>query len=82
MRAPEEALGALLSYVGVDASTTTIARIVGQLSEEVPELSEHQTTESPQRSIGRWRTDLEPDLREACDRAFGDALALFGYEAT
>jgi len=82
VRAPEEALGALLSYVGVDASTTTIARMVGRLSEEVPELSEHQTTASPQRSIGRWRADLEPDLREACDRAFGDALALFGYEAT
>jgi len=82
VREPEEALGALLTYVGVDASATTIARMVDQLSEEVPELSEHQTTESPQRSIGRWRTDLEPDLREACDRAFGDALALFGYEAT
>lgn len=81
VREPEQALGALLAYVGADASATTIARMVDQLSEEVPELSEHRTTESPQHSIGRWRTDLEPEVREACDRAFGDALALFGYES-
>jgi Sulfotransferase family len=81
-REPEQTLGALLAYVGADASATTITRMLYQLSAEVPELSEHRTTESLQHSIGRWRTDLEPGVREACDRAFGDALALFGYEST
>lgn len=82
VREPEQTLGALLAYVGADASATTIARMRDQLSEELPELSEHRTTESLQHSIGRWRTDLEPGVREACDHAFGDALALFGYEST
>lgn len=80
LREPEQALTALLTYVGVDASATTVEAMVAGLGEDVPELREHRTTASPQSSIGRWRTDLEPELREACERAFGDALALFGYE--
>lgn len=79
---PEQALAGLLGYVGADASEATIAEMVQGLSEELPELSEHRTTASVQHSIGRWRTDLDPDVRAACERAFGDALALFGYEPT
>lgn len=80
VREPEQALGALLSYAGVDASAATVEAMLVALREDVPELREHRTTESPQRSVGRWRSDLEPEVREACERAFGDALATFGYE--
>lgn len=77
---PEQALAALLSHVGVDASAATVETMLAGLREDVPELREHRTTKSPQSSVGRWRTDLEPEVREACERSFGDALALFGYE--
>jgi hypothetical protein len=38
------------------------------------------TSETPEGSIGRWRRDLEPELAEACEEAFGGALEAFGYE--
>ena len=52
------------------------------LAEDMPELREHPTSDSAQSSIGRWRTDLDPELARACERAFGPALELFGYERT
>ena len=58
----------------------TIAGMLNWLEEDIPELRDHATSDSAQASIGRWRTDLEPDLAEACERAFGPALELFGYE--
>ena len=54
--------------------------MLAQLEEDIPELREHATSDSAQSSIGRWRTDLDPELAEACERAFGPALELFGYE--
>jgi hypothetical protein len=30
--------------------------------------------------VGRWQSDLPPDLVAACDEAFGPVLELFGYE--
>ena len=80
VREPAGALGALLGYLGVDARATTVDAMLAALQEDMPELREHRTTDSPQSSIGRWRADLEPDLRDACERAFAGPLALFGYE--
>ena len=76
----EAALAALLQHVGIDASDTTIDAISASLEDEIPELSEHRTTASPDRSVGRWRTDMSPELAAASDEAFGPALELFGYE--
>jgi hypothetical protein len=77
---PVHTLAGLLDRAGVDSSTDTIAGMLNGLEEDMPELRDHATSDSAQASIGRWRTDLEPDLAEACERAFGPALELFGYE--
>ena len=77
---PERALGRVLEHVGVDSRADTIRGMLDRLGEELPELREHPTSDSPQASIGRWRTDLGPDLRAACEGAFGSALERFGYE--
>ena len=77
---PARALVALLDHVGVDSRPDTVRAMLGQLEEDIPELREHATSDSAQSSIGRWRTDLDPELAEACERAFGPALELFGYE--
>lgn len=77
---PTHALAGLLDHVGVDSGPDTIRGMLAQLEEDIPELREHPTSDSAQSSIGRWRTDLDPELAEACERAFGPALELFGYE--
>jgi len=77
---PERALAGVLEYVGVDAATETIQGMLDRLREDVPELREHPTSASAQSSIGRWRTDLDPELTAACERAFGPILEVFGYE--
>jgi len=77
---PAHALAGLLEHVGVDSSPDTIRSMLEQLEEDIPELREHPTSDSAQSSIGRWRTDLDPELAETCERAFGPALELFGYE--
>jgi hypothetical protein len=76
----ERALAELLAHVGIDSSPSTINGMLEELDREIPELSEHRTTSSPARSVGRWQSDLPPDLVAACDEAFGPVLELFGYE--
>jgi hypothetical protein len=77
---PEPALAGLLRHVGVDSSTETIQEMLDRLGEEIPELREHPTSPSAGRSVGRWRSELSPELSAACDEAFGPVLELFGYE--
>jgi hypothetical protein len=77
---PAHVLVDLLDHVGVDSRPETARAMLGQLEEDIPELREHATSDSAQSSIGRWRTDLDAELAEACERAFGPALELFGYE--
>jgi hypothetical protein len=50
------------------------------LRTEMPELADHATSPDAGASIGRWRSDLDDDLKRACERSFGQALETFGYE--
>jgi hypothetical protein len=54
--------------------------MVGVLETEMPELARHTTSPDAAASIGRWREDLDERLAKACERAFGEALDVFGYE--
>jgi hypothetical protein len=50
-------------------------------AERVPDRqARHKTSSDEAASIGRWRTDLPPALQDACDEAFAESLAAFGYE--
>ena len=40
---------------------------------------EHATTETPEKSVGRWRRDLSDDQRNACSRVFSKFLSEFEY---
>jgi hypothetical protein len=77
---PERALTSLLEHVGIDSGPATVRDMVDRLGDDMPELREHPTSDSAQSSVGRWRTDLDAELSAACERAFGPALELFGYE--
>jgi Sulfotransferase family len=70
----------LLEYLEVDASEPVVSGMVDALRAEMPELAEHATAQDADASIGRWRTDLDEDLKRACERSFGLALETFGYE--
>jgi hypothetical protein len=80
---PERTLTAVFSHAGVDADAG-IARMV--LDEEMglahKEKSFHQTSGSPEASLGRWKRDLSPERRTLCTEMFDDILHEFGYEPT
>ena len=79
---PETTLRGLLDHAGLDASAELVAEMLTRASEPVPGMTVHMTADGQRASIGRWQRELEPQLREMCDEAFGDALAEFGYEPT
>jgi hypothetical protein len=43
-------------------------------------MDHHMTAASAAASIGRWRSDLEPELAERCDAILSPVVADFGYE--
>ena len=79
VRDPERSVTELLEHLDVDSSAPTVRSMLAGLSQDVPELREHHTSESPQSSIGRWQSDLDPEVAATAERVFGPALALFGY---
>jgi hypothetical protein len=78
---PRATLEALLEYLGADASEAAIADMLGTLGLEMPQLAQHTTSPDAKSSIGRWQSELDEELKLACERAFGPALEAFGYEA-
>jgi hypothetical protein len=80
IRQPQETLHLVLNYLGIESDEATIQGMLDQALALTPDLQEgHKTSGGSEESIGRWRRDLHPDLRVACEEAFGDALAQFGY---
>ena len=81
MADPAEVLRGVLAYLGLDASESTVAGMVGRASEENEDSIRHQTTPGGARqSLGRWRQSLSPELQAVCNEQFADVLEQFGYE--
>jgi hypothetical protein len=76
---PRRTLAATLGYLGLDASAETVDAMAAGLEQGPSEMEAHMTAASARESIGRWRSDLEPALREACEQALAPALDRFGY---
>jgi sulfotransferase family protein len=79
VRDPRPTLAALLEYLEVDPGEGAVARMLEATRTEMPELARHTTSADPAASVGRWVTELDDDLKRACDRSFGAALETFGY---
>jgi Sulfotransferase family len=75
---PRESVVSMLDYLELDAGPTAIEPMLASLRS--PESELHRTISAPERSIGRWRHDLSPEVQEACADALGPALRAFGYE--
>lgn len=80
VRAPGATVAALLRYLEVDARDSAVEATLASLRTEMPELAQHTTAPNAEESIGRWRSDLDEELKRACERSFGPALEAFGYE--
>ncbi len=80
VKSPHAALKTLLENLDLDASDGIIAGLLQ--SPDAQSLSYHRTTDSPAASIGRWKTDLSPELRAACRQHLDPLLSDLGYAPT
>ena len=82
VQAPAETLTALLDYLGVDSSSAIVQEMLDAANDGTPaHFPQHQTSGSPEASIGRWRRDLNDSLQAACEQAFSQVLTGFDYRA-
>jgi hypothetical protein len=74
---PRETVLSALGHLDLDATPATVDAMLESLGEPASDV--HRTT-SAEDSIGRWRSDLSTEVREAAADALGPALRQFGYE--
>ena len=61
------------------STSSPIAEMAEALRARGAETEWHRTTADPAASIGRWRHDLAPEARRACEEALAPELRAFGY---
>ena len=72
---PRDTVAALAAYLGLDGDHDAMLEPL----RPSPDMDDHRTSPSAERSIGRWRRDLGPELKKACEESLGGALTSFGY---
>ena len=77
IREPVETLEPLFEFVGLDPGAAPA--IVERASVSTRGMDHHMTAPSALASIGRWRSDLEPQLADRCDAILSPIAADFGY---
>jgi hypothetical protein len=81
VRRPEDVLAQAVTYLEIDASAALMRQVVRRAGDALARAGgRHQTTADPEQSIGRWRCDLDPSLRELANETFSDLLEEFDYE--
>lgn len=72
---PVPTLTRLFDYLGVDSTAETATSVLERaLGAKRNMQRNHQTSTSPERSIGRWRKDVSPDLWERMNDVFAPEL--------
>ncbi|WP_448563764.1 sulfotransferase family protein [Trichothermofontia sp.] len=79
IQSPVPTLTRLLTYLDLPPKADTIAMMQTQALSDSPDLQYHRTSESVPASIGRWQTDLTPDLQDLCHEVLAEPLQAFGY---
>jgi Sulfotransferase family len=75
---PADALARLFRYLEVDDSSEVVDSVLGAFDPR-SSFATHGTSPAPEESIGRWRSDLDQELRRHCEALFAPALETFGY---
>jgi hypothetical protein len=79
IREPVPTLEPLLEFLGLDPAGAPA--MVERASVPADGMEHHMTAPNASASIGRWRSDLEPELAERCDSILSPVAADFGYAA-
>ena len=76
---PQASLRRVAEYAGIDASAAVIERMIETTSRDDETTRAHRTTDNGSRSVGRYRYDMNEDLRGLCLEIGGDLLSRLGY---
>jgi hypothetical protein len=76
---PHASLRRVADYAGIDASPAVIDRMVEASRRDDESTRAHRTTDDGPRSIGRYRYDMNEDMRELCLEIGADLLTGLGY---
>ncbi len=76
---PEETVSGILEHLRLDSRPACIRQVIAATGEADPRLQEHRTSEEG-RSIGRWKSDLDPKIARYYAQCFGGVMAELGYE--
>lgn len=77
IREPVATLEPLLSHLDLDPAAAP--EMVERAAVSTAAMDHHMTAPSAATSIGRWRTELDPDLADRCDAVLSPVVADFGY---
>lgn len=77
--APKETTLRMLDCLGLSSTQAIVDGMVEKAFARDDKLAFHQTAESPQTSVGRWKQELAPGLMTVCREHAGRALAQLGY---
>lgn len=73
-------LTSVLDYLGVDSDDSIVEGMLQTASEgRLNGQEAHRTSATAAESIGRWERDLDSSFQTACDDAFDEVHAVFGY---
>src|SRR5262249_12685594 len=78
---PHASLRRVADDAGSDASPAVIERMVETSRRDEDRTRAHRTTDDGPRSIGRYRYDMNEDMRDLCLEIGADLLAGLGYVA-
>ena len=73
---PAATIASLLDYLELDATEPVIDSLTAEVGTGS---ATHGTSGSPRDSIGRWRSDLDPELAVLCEEVLASAMETFGY---
>jgi hypothetical protein len=76
---PHATLRRIAEYAGVDASPDVIERMIEATRMDDEATRAHRTTDNGPGSVGRYRYDMNEDLRGLCQAIGGDLLSRLGY---
>jgi len=79
IKSPGEVLKKICLYLELVIDEKGIDSILKKAQRTTKSLDFHQTSGDPEKSVERWRTDMDEDIQELCKDVFGDALEQLGY---
>ena len=76
----EETITGIFEYLEVNTMPSLLKKICKSTPTSSQQFDEHMTSQSHEKSIGRWRKELPSEFITIANEVMGDALSGFGYE--